>query len=124
MKVLLIDDDRSHLESFSEALNLNGIETNLFDNPIEAFDHYAVSSYDAVITDLRMKEMDGLRLLKKILQQNPVARVIVITGYPFDGDKATAIKKGAYAFVHKPLNIKGVIDALDGIADDGKNDLQ
>ena len=71
MKVLLIDDDRNHLESISDALVLNGIETSLFLNPVEALESFYSCDYDAVITDIRMSEMDGMKVLEKILKFDP-----------------------------------------------------
>lgn len=115
MKVLLIDDDRNHLESISDALVLNGIETSLFLNPVEALESFYSCSYDAVITDIRMSEMDGVKVLEKILKFNPETHVIVMTGFPFPGDSVITLNKGACAFFHKPLDIDNVLQLLTEI---------
>ena len=112
MKVLLIDDDRNHLESISDALVLNGIETSLFLNPVEALESFFSCNYDAVITDIRMSEVDGMKVLEKILKFDPETHVIVMTGYPFPGDSVSTLSKGACAFFHKPLDIDNVLQLL------------
>ncbi len=112
MKVLIIDDDRDHLDSISEALVLNGVKTKEFQSPIEAIKAYKSSKYDAVITDIKMREMDGIEVLKQLLVSDPNACVIVMTGYPYLGDSVAAMSKGALAFFHKPLDISNVMKVL------------
>ena len=115
MKVLIIDDDRDHLDSISEALVLNGIKTKEFQSPIEAIKAYKSSKYDAVITDIKMREMDGIEVLKQLLVSDPNACVMVMTGYPKVGDAVAAVNKGAYAFFYKPLDYDDVLDVLSRI---------
>jgi len=115
MKVLIIDDDRDHLDSISEALVLNGIKTKEFQSPIEAIKAYKSSKYDAVITDIKMREMDGIEVLKQLLVSNPNACVIVMTGYPKVGDAVAAVNKGAYAFFYKPLDYEDMLAVLNRI---------
>ena len=115
MNVLIIDDDQDHLDSISEALVLNGIKTKKFLNPLDAIEAYKLSEFDAVITDIKMPQMDGLELLKKLLANDPHAFVVIMTGYPYPGDAAKMLDNGAYAFFHKPLDIYKVIDILSQI---------
>ena len=115
MKVLVIDDDRSHLNSIRDALNLNGIETDTLQDPFLCLQYYREKNYDAVLTDIRMKGMDGIDVLKKITQFDPVAIVMVMTGFPYDGDEEELKSQGAYAFYRKPVDIEQLIDALTNV---------
>ncbi|MEW6536942.1 MAG: response regulator, partial [Candidatus Auribacterota bacterium] len=76
---------------------------------------YRKRKYDVVITDVMMREMNGIEVLKRIRTLNPEARVIILTAY---GDAETAIAAvncGAYAFFDKPVEFNRLMSILEKI---------
>ena len=115
MKVLLIDDDLEILKCLEAALTLKGFATDLFTRPKEALEAYKQEKYDAVVTDLKMQEMDGIEVVRAIKKYNPDAYVIVISGFYDDFKSRMEKVEGVYTFLFKPLDIKELLGALSRI---------
>lgn len=106
MNILLIDDDSDCLEDLVSALEPAGHRCDKYTHPVKALEMYGGSTYDVVITDMKMPVMNGIEVLKKVREINPEARVIINTGY---GDVETAIlavNHRAFAFFGKPIDLK------------------
>src|SRR5690606_21122554 len=70
-------------------------------------------SFDVVITDLKMEDIDGLALLRKAKEELPDAEVIVLTGHGSINSAVTAMQHGAYNYLTKPLDIKELRTTVD-----------
>jgi DNA-binding NarL/FixJ family response regulator len=68
--------------------------------------------FDLVITDLKMPEMDGLSLLKKVKEIDPKIFVIVMTGYPSEESKTQAIELGASGYLAKLIDVSELVTAV------------
>lgn len=106
-RVMIIDDDLDNLQLSKDALQFNGFETYDFINPRIALDTFKQSpkSYDLVLMDIKMQEMDGYFLYKEIKQTNPDAKVLVFTGMILDVNE---FKKICPSFEEKQLILKPV----------------
>ena len=106
-RVLIIDDDLDNLQLSKDMLQFNGFETYDFINPRLALDTFKQSpqSYDLVLMDIKMQEMDGYFLYKEIKQTNPDAKVLVFTGMILDINE---FKKICPSFEEKQLIQKPV----------------
>jgi len=118
MKLLLIDDDLECIQYLKEALELGGNECILFQNPKEGVAAYDGKNFDAIITDFKMPQMNGIDVLKAVREKNPSAYVIILTGYADLDNAMAALNYGAYAFFRKPLNLKDLIKILSKIEDE------
>ncbi|WP_045216288.1 response regulator [Desulfonatronovibrio magnus] len=107
--ILLVDDEPDFRFSMSLILKGHGFTTVEAGNGIEALEKLAVLEkqecpVDLIITDLRMPEMDGLELLKNLIEQKAKAKLLIITGY---GERET-IKKltqmGLSTIINKPFS--------------------
>jgi DNA-binding NtrC family response regulator len=112
LKIMLIDDDISSLQSLYNALRLNGYPTQKFENPTDALKSYENGTFDVVATDYKMPDMTGVDVLKAIKKINPEAYVIVFTGYADGNNIKGAYDNGAYAFIRKPLDWESFIAIL------------
>ncbi|MGI0000396.1 MAG: response regulator [Nitrososphaeraceae archaeon] len=65
-KIMIIDDDKDITNLFSIFLEYNGYIVNAYTNPLEAFNNFRKNSYDLIILDLKMPNMDGMTLYRKI----------------------------------------------------------
>jgi DNA-binding NtrC family response regulator len=88
--VSVVDDDLNTTELFHVALseNIDGISVVSFNDPVTALEHFAANKDDfmLVVSDLRMPNLNGLELLKKVKSLNPKVRTILMSAYSFDED--------------------------------------
>ena len=104
--ILLVEDDsnsRKGLTQFLQALDYDVITAA---NGREGFDLFKKENPDLVIADIRMPEMDGVTLLEKIREEKPSAKVILLTAYGSVEDAVKAMKKGAFYYLTKPVNLE------------------
>lgn len=104
-RILLVEDDKRTLEALSRGLEQEGYEVLRANNGREAVDRLARTEVDVVITDVRMPAMDGMELLESLRSLCPDTQVILMTAYATVEQAVAAIKKGAYDFVTKPINL-------------------
>ncbi len=81
LRVLVLDDEPIVCKRLQPALEKLGFEVDTFTQSVEAMHQIQQTNYDIVITDLKMKEIDGMRFLEEAKKQNPKTEVIVITGF-------------------------------------------
>ena len=102
-KVLVVDDEPSILRLLNEALTQWGYQVTTAANAREAIEALRTGLFDAAITDIRMPDMSGLELLRKIKKHDDAIEVLVMTGYPTIASAVEALKEGAYDYLSKPL---------------------
>ncbi|MDM8549803.1 ATP-binding protein [Desulfobacterales bacterium HSG2] len=102
--ILLVDDEPDILEGLDMVLSDEGFLVRRASSGKEAMDIFAAESFDLVITDIRMPEMDGLELLRKVKETDEDVEVIVLTGYASLETAIQALTDGrAYSYLTKPL---------------------
>jgi len=113
MRILVVDDDEIILTSLSEFLRLEGYSAETARSFQEASAHLAAGTFQVVIADVSMPEVDGFELLKMVRNRYPDTAVIMITGYGTIEDAVRAMKQGAFHYLTKPIiddEIKMVVD--------------
>lgn len=105
MKILIIDDDPLHLSSLETSLWVHGHECKSYLSPVSAIDAYREEEFDLVIAAVKMYEISGEEVLESILEINPEARIIFITGFN-DVEIEPGTKKGVIGFFRKPIAIE------------------
>ena len=105
-KFLFVDDDAGMRSLVKEFFDTEGYLTVEAENGKAALKLIAVEDFDAVVTDMRMKEMDGLTLLREIRSQNLILPVILITAFGSIETAVEAIKEGATNFIPKPFKMQ------------------
>ncbi|MCG6919273.1 MAG: sigma-54 dependent transcriptional regulator [Deltaproteobacteria bacterium] len=115
--ILVVDDENSMREFLEIMLSKEGYQVATAAGGGEAIDLLKKNSFDLVITDIRMKEIDGLEVLKRCKELHPNTIVILISAYASTSTAVEAMKWGAYDYLPKPFKvreIKAVIrDALE-----------
>lgn len=109
MKILVIDDERSIRNSLKEILIDEGYEAEVAENGVQGLSMVEKEKYDVIFCDIKMPEMDGMEVLDKLMQMGIDAAVVMISGH---GDIDTAvecIKKGAFDFIQKPLDLNRIL---------------
>ncbi len=109
MKVLIIDDERSIRNSLGEILCDEGYEVEKAEDGAAAIALVEKEKFDVIFCDIKMPGMDGIEVLEKFMSMGIDAAVVMISGH---GDIETAvecIKKGAFDFVQKPLDLNRIL---------------
>ena len=104
--ILVADDEKNIRFGLAQALEGEGYNTFLAENGIKALEIVEKEQIDIVITDLRMPEMTGEELLKRISKDHKNIPVIILTGHGTIENAVQTMRDGAYDFVTKPLNLE------------------
>lgn len=103
--VLVVDDEESMLEVFSESLQRLGVDVIGEVDPRKAADHIRDGDrFDVVVLDLRMPHVDGLALLELIRTKQPDVPVVVVTGYPSAESAKRCRELGVLHYLRKPFD--------------------
>jgi DNA-binding NtrC family response regulator len=109
IKKLLIADDEEHILSIlQEVFSSPQIQISLARNGEEAIKRVGDTSFDVVLTDLKMPRRDGLDVLKASREKQPECEVILMTGYGTVETAVEAMKLGAFHYITKPFKIDDV----------------
>ncbi|MDQ7838547.1 MAG: sigma-54 dependent transcriptional regulator [Thermodesulfobacteriota bacterium] len=104
-RILIVDDEEITLENLEHVLKKEGYEVAAVSSGMQALKHLEASPFDLVLTDLKMKKVDGMEILEKVKQRHPDTEVIMITGYATVSSAIEAMKKGAFHYVAKPFKL-------------------
>ena len=104
-KVLLIDDEKDFLDIMAERMSARGLDVATAGSAEDALKMVIADSYDAVIMDLMMPEMDGLKALKLFKNLRPELSIILLTANVPQETCLEAIKLGAMAVIEKPADL-------------------
>ncbi len=107
-RVLVVDDEANMRRVLEIMLHKIGYETRAASNGQEALALAQRESFDLVLTDLRMPEMDGLALLDALRAQKVEAPVILLTAYGTVESAVQAMKLGAYDYILRPFDVEAV----------------
>jgi len=111
--VLVVDDDRVGRESLAEAVAEMGHRALDAPNGLAALSLLEQESVDLVLTDLRMPDMDGIELLDHIKRRDPTIFVILVTAYATVNTAVEAMRKGAFNYIMKPIDLEQVKAQLE-----------
>ena len=101
-RILIVDDEPIARENLEFILRKEGYDTLAVDSGNTAFKALERDEFDLVLTDLRMRQIDGLQVLERTRELYPDTEVIVITGYATVATAVEAMQKGAYHYLAKP----------------------
>ena len=111
-KVLLVDDEKDFLSIMSERMKARGMDVSTAASAKEAIQMAGAESFDAIILDLQMPEMDGLEALKALKAQKPELQVILLTGHATIEKGVEAMKLGAMDLMEKPADLKTLAEKI------------
>jgi len=104
-RILIVDDDAASLASLGEAMTRDGYQVSLAGSGEEAVRLAQEQEYDVVITDLRMRSVDGLQVLRTFKNLRPETVLIVMTGFASMDTVVEAMSAGAYDYISKPFRL-------------------
>ena len=117
MKVLIVDDERAIRNSLGEILCDEGYSVDKAEDGVIGLDMIQKDRYDVIFCDIKMPNMDGIEFLDKAMESGMDSPVVMISGH---GDIDTAvdcIKKGAFDFIQKPLDLNRILITIKNATD-------
>jgi DNA-binding NtrC family response regulator len=116
MKVLLVDDEKIKRTALCDDLLEAGYETEVATCAEEGLVQLQAAFFDVVVTDLRMKAMDGMTFISEIKRRWPDTEVVMVTAYATVDNAVQAMKLGAFDYITKPFESAKLILVLEKIA--------
>ena len=111
IRVLLVDDETEFVSALAERLSLRGYETRTAASGEEALGKIDQSPPDVVLLDMLMPGMSGMEVLKRIKQDHPQVKVILLTGRG-SWDGIQGVREGAYDCLMKPIQIEELMQIM------------
>ena len=115
-KILVVDDERSIRSTLRDILEYEKYKVDDAENGNDALEMLAEQEYDAILLDIKMPQMDGMEVLDKILEKYDTP-VIMISGHGNIDTAVEAIKKGAYDYIAKPLDLNRLLVSIRNALD-------
>jgi two-component system, NtrC family, response regulator HydG len=112
-KILIIDDDLDLCTLLGRFLSKNGYEIDMAHSGAKGIAKFAAGKFDLVICDYRLGDMEGIKVLTALRQENPAIKVLMITGYSDIKTAVEVIKLGAFDYIVKPLIPDEVLSVLN-----------
>jgi len=116
-RILVIDDEKSIRNTLKEILVYEKYEVDLAQDGNEGLNFFEENEYDIVLCDIKMPKIDGLEMLERLFKLNAEVPVIMISGHGTVDTAVEAIKKGAFDFIEKPLDLNRLLITIRNAMD-------
>jgi two-component system, NtrC family, nitrogen regulation response regulator NtrX len=116
-KILIIDDERSIRRALREILEFEQFEIEEAENGKEGLDKAKNESFDAIFCDIKMPVIDGMEVLEELTKSGVESPVIMISGHGTIETAVEALKKGAFDFIEKPLDLNRILVTVRNACD-------
>ena len=111
-RVLVVDDEQVIREILADFLSMEGFNVRTAEDGSAALLELSRTSYDLVLSDLKMPNMGGLELLQAIQKHTPSVITVIMTGFGTVETAIDAMKKGAYDYILKPFKVEEVVHTI------------
>jgi Response regulator containing CheY-like receiver, AAA-type ATPase, and DNA-binding domains len=115
--ILVVDDERSIRNTLKDVLEYEKHTVELAEDGVTALQLIQQKDFDLVLCDIKMPRMDGTELLEKIMEVSPDTQVVMISGHGNIETAVESIKKGAFDFIEKPLDLNRLLVTIKNALD-------
>ncbi|RKD91378.1 sigma-54-dependent transcriptional regulator [Mangrovibacterium diazotrophicum] len=116
-KILVIDDERSIRNTLKDILEYEKYQVDLAEEGTAGLEMIKKSEYDIILCDIKMPGMDGIEVLEKISESGIDTPVVMISGHGNIDTAVESIKKGAFDFIEKPLDLNRLLITIRNAMD-------
>jgi len=116
-RILIIDDERAIRRTLKEILEFEEFEVDEAENGKDGLAKALAKSYDIIFCDIKMPGMDGMEVLDELVKAKNESPVIMISGHGNIDTAVQAIKKGAFDFIEKPLDLNRILVTIRNAKD-------
>ena len=117
MKILIVDDERSIRNSLKEILEMEDYQVETAENGTIACEKAEKEKFDAIFCDIKMPGMDGTEVLQKLVADGVETPIVMISGHADIDTAVDCIKKGAFDFIEKPLDLNRILITIKNATD-------
>ena len=112
LKIMIVDDEVDICNLFRDALQVAGYNVRAFTNPTEAFEDFRLHNeeYGVIITDIRMPEMSGIELIKRVNQINKNVKVFLMTAFELKNEELQELRMNE--FLNKPIYTQRLVEMV------------
>ena len=118
-RILVVDDERSIRNTLKDVLEYEKYEIESAEDGAKALELFSQGHFDVVLCDIKMAKMDGIEVLQKLLEISSDVPVIMISGHGNIDTAVDAIKKGAFDFLEKPLDLNRLLITIRNALEKG-----
>ena len=116
-KILIVDDERSIRNTLKDILEFEKYQVELAEDGLMALEMTKTTTFDAIFLDIKMPQMDGIEVLQQMREHGVETPIVMISGHGNIETAVECIKKGAYDFIEKPIDLNRLLvvvrNALD-----------
>ena len=116
MRILVLDDEPIVCKRLQPALEKKGYEVETFYRSEDALKRFVEKPFEIVITDLKMKGLDGMKFLTEVKKVSPKTEVIVITGFATMETAKESFRQGVFDFLAKPFKLGEIQEGIQKAA--------
>jgi DNA-binding NtrC family response regulator len=116
LKICVVDDEQIVCERLKPILEKSGFNVETYNEGTSALKRLSETTFDLLITDIKMGQPDGIELLRYAKAHSPSTRVIIITGFATAETAREAMKSGAADFIAKPFRLSQLTDLVMKLA--------
>jgi DNA-binding NtrC family response regulator len=116
-RILIIDDERAIRRTLREILEFEEFDVDEAENGKEGLEKALGKAYDIIFCDIKMPIMDGMEVLEELVKSKNESPVIMISGHGNIDTAVQAIKKGAFDFIEKPLDLNRILVTIRNAKD-------
>jgi two-component system nitrogen regulation response regulator NtrX len=116
-KILIVDDERAIRRALREILEFEDFQVDEAENGKEGLEKATATTYDIIFCDIKMPMMDGMEVLDELIKAKVETPIIMISGHGNIDTAVQAIKKGAFDFIEKPLDLNRILVTIRNAKD-------
>jgi two-component system response regulator HydG len=116
IRLLLVDNDSDFVDSIAPALERRGVIVSRARNGNEAVEQARQMAFAVALVDVRMPDIDGLTLLRRLRKIDPLLEAIILTGHPSVPDVRRGVREGAFDYLTKPQRVEDLLDRIRAAA--------
>ena len=119
LKILVVDDNKEFCQNLTDILELKDYAVENAYDGFQGLERVKQVSFDFVIMDIRMPEMNGLKAFRKIKAVAPTTKVIMVTAYAVEDQLREALREGAFGALKKPLDFDKLFGLIESATRNG-----
>ncbi|HPF51694.1 MAG TPA: sigma-54 dependent transcriptional regulator [Draconibacterium sp.] len=116
-KILVVDDERSIRNTLKDILEYEKYEVDLAEDGQKALEKVGSAEYDIILCDIKMPGLDGIEVLERLSELTPDTPVVMISGHGNIDTAVESIKKGAFDYIEKPLDLNRLLITIRNAMD-------
>lgn len=119
-KILVIDDEKAIRRSIKEILEFEKHQVEEAEEGVMALNMALKNNYDIILSDIKMPKLDGIELLQKLIENNVPSAIIIMSGHGNIETAVDAVKKGAYDYLAKPIDLNRLLVCVRNALEKGQ----